>query len=261
MARRRKRPKPQGFEVEVEQREDGVTRVALIGNSETSDTARDQVEGVIQQLLSENRHKLLFDTLRLDWFTVDVVGALVGDNLRLGEAGGAMIFVGLSERTGPILQDLGVMEFIGHAAEVEEAAEWLHEAVQETTDIDPKRLTLKGVKDPSGVRVITLRGSLGDKEGKRLVKVVRAQIEKGYRKILLDCQTLLDAVGLPALIKVVEESQAAGAKIALGTVWGVPLALIKTLGLDALLPIHPNREAAIAALTGGSGKKKRKKRR
>ena len=65
--------------------------------------------GVLQQLLSENRHKILIDTLELDWFTADVVGALIGDHLRLNEAGGALIFVGLSEETGPLLEQLGIL--------------------------------------------------------------------------------------------------------------------------------------------------------
>ena len=258
MARRKQKTSP-GFEIEVEHREDGVTRVALSGNSEDSPSARDDVEGVLHQLLSENRHKLLIDTLRLDWFTADVVGALIGDHLRLSDAGGALIFVGLSEETGPLLQQLGVLEFIGHTEGVEEAADWLHEAVQETRDIDPQRLHLKGEKD-GGVRVITLRGSLGEKEGKRLIKAVRAQIERGHRSIVLDCQTLLDAAGLPALIKVVQEAQRAEAQVVLATLWGVPGAIVNALGLDGVLPIYASREQAVAALSG-SGKKKEKRRK
>lgn len=261
MARRKKKQRPE-FEIEVEHREDGVTRVALRGNSEAVDTSRDDVEGVLQQLLSENRHKILIDTLELDWFTADVVGALIGDHLRLNEAGGALIFVGLSEETGPLLEQLGILEFIGHTETVEEAVEWLHQAVQETSDIDPKRLHLKGEKDASGVRVVTLRGTLGDKEGKRLVKAIRAQIERGYTQIVLDCQTLLDAPGLPYLINVVQEAKQAGAEVVLAMLWGIPSVLVNVLGLDALLPIYADREQAVAALSGGKPKKKgRKKRR
>jgi stage II sporulation protein AA (anti-sigma F factor antagonist) len=261
MARRKKKQQP-GFEIEVEHREDGVTRVALSGNSEAVDSSRDDVEGVLQQLLSENRHKILFDTLRLDWFTADVVGALIGDHLRLSAAGGAFIFVGLSDETGPLLEQLGILEFIGHAESVEEAVEWLHQAVQETSDIDPKRLHLKGEKDAGGVRVVTLRGTLGDKEGKRLVKAIRSQIERGYQRIVLDCQTLLDAPGLPYLITVVQEAEQAGAEVVLATLWGIPSVLVNVLGFDALLPIYASREQAVAALSGGTPRKKgRKKRR
>ncbi|MBL4844483.1 MAG: STAS domain-containing protein [Planctomycetes bacterium] len=247
MARKKRRKTP-GFLVEVEHREDGVTRVALIGDSEKEDSARDEVAGILHQLLSENRHKILFDTTRLDWLTVDVVGALVGDTLRHGDAGGAMIFAGLNEETGPLLEQLGVLNFIGNTEEVEEAAEWLHQAVGETKDVEPKRLVVKGQKDPSGVRVISLRGALGEREGKRLVKTVRAQIEKGHTKIVLDCERLIDANGLAYLVQLVQECEQADAKLVLSTVWGVPATLIEVLGLHAILPIFPDREAAIATL-------------
>lgn len=240
--------KKPGFAVEVAQRRDGIAVLSLVGNSEKHDEARDLVDAAMVKVLAAGQHRILVDATRLDWMTADVIGALIGDFQRLREAGGWIVFAGLNDEVGPFLQELGVLEFIGNTETVEEGAEWLLENVTETTPISDKRLKVTGQEHPGGALVLGLVGSMGERQAEKFTEVVEGKIAKGASKLVIDCRKLLDAAGIAHFLLLVERAKKLGAKVSFATIWGVPGAVVETLGLGGVRDIHADVDAAVAAL-------------
>lgn len=241
------------FELAVNHRYDGVSILSLAGDSEADDGARERLERAMINLLEAGHLRIVVDATQLEWLTLDVLGAIVGEFMRLTDAGGAMVFAGLDDQLGPMIGSLGVLEFIGHTETVPEAVEWLLENVGETTQVSRRRLGVKRARHrETGALILELRGALGEEEGERLVRAVVAQIEEGFDRIVIEGRQLIDAPGLGSLIELVERAKTLGARVVFATFRGLPGAAIGVLGLDAILEVHQDREAALAALAGGA---------
>ncbi|MGE0708294.1 MAG: STAS domain-containing protein [Planctomycetota bacterium] len=239
-----------GFSVERARRADGVDVIALVGDSERCEDARPLVAAAVAAALEADGRRILIDATRLDWMTIDVAGALVGDFPRLRDAGGWILFAGLDDQVGPLLEEVGVLDFIGHTETVEEGAAWLLEHVGETGPLAPQRLETGEEEGPGGVRILSLRGALDEADGLQLATRVQGLVAAGARGVVVDAAELLDAEGLGALVLLAEQARAGGARLAVASLQGIPRAVVEVLGLDALLELHEDLDAALASLAG-----------
>ena len=105
--------------------------------------------------------------------------------------------------------------------------------------------------DQGPVHVIAMRGELDLATAPRLCVRIDAARRAGSRRILLDLTTaeFCDSAGLRALIGSERELAAHGRRMAIAAVDGSAVGRLFALaGANELLEIHPDCEAALAAL-------------
>lgn len=231
----------------------GTGRLNLRGNSERDERARERVRKGMDELLERGLLRVVVDGSELTWLTVDVVGAITGDFLRLVEAGGGIAFAALQPDVEDLLTDLGVLEYATPYDTGEEAAAALAEGGPELQPLRPERLILATNEAPDGkTKGLSLIGSLDAEGAPRLQALVEELIEAGARQIVIDGQRLLDAddAGIGALVMLSEAAQRRKARIHFSTLWGVPGAIVEVLGLSAVLPTYPSAGEAMRAFAG-----------
>lgn len=248
----------------LEERREG--RLELVGNSETDDDARKKVRAGMERLIATGRTRIVVDCAALDWMTVDVVGAIVGDFVRLTQVGGGIAFAALPKDPEELLRDLGVLEFATAHRTIAAAAKATRTQGNPEGAGPPSEHRLSGQVSagPGGVQGIFLVGAL-EAPGVETLKAMfdEAVTTQKATKVLVDCAKLvdIDSDGLAGLVLLVQQLTAGGeVQVHFAQVWGVVGALLEVLGLGALLPLFPTQEAALTAF-GDPGEKPAKKRK
>lgn len=235
MAKREQRD----FRVSLSKLGEGGGRLALIGDSQTDPRARERVRKGMDQLMSGGRLRIVVDGGELERLTVDVVGAITGDFLRLCEAGGGLAFAALSRDVEELLDDLGVLGFALPHKTVEDAATALrYRAREDASPLRAERLQLAVSSAPDGTtRGVTLIGSLDEDASAALDAAVEAELAAGATQLVIDGQRLLDAdpAGIATLVKLAERAKEKKARLHYATLWGVVGAQLDALGLRAAL--------------------------
>lgn len=252
MARREQR----GFRVNLQKLGAGGGRLTLLGDSEADPRARERVRKGMDRLIEGGRLRIVVDASALEWLTVDVVGAITGDFLRLCEAGGGLAFAALQPDVEAHLDELGVLGFALPHATVDDAATALrYRAREDAAPLRPERLQLVASTAPDGTtRVVTAIGSLDATGALALEQVVDAELAAGATQLVIDGQRLLDAdpAGIATLVKLAERAKRRKkARLHFATLWGVVGAQVDALGLRTTLRTFDSAGEALLAFDDG----------
>lgn len=242
------------FRVRLAKLGDGGGRLALIGDSQTDPRARERVRKGMDRLMEGGRLRIVVDASELEWLTVDVVGAITGDFLRLCEAGGGLAFAALGRDVEELLDELGVLGFALPHRTVDDAATAVrYRAREDARPLRPERLVLDASTAPDGTtRSVCAIGSLDERGAAALERVIDAELAGGARQLVFDGQRLLDAdpAGIATLVKLAERAKRRSrARLHFATLWGVVGAQLDALGLRTTLRTFDTPAEALLAFS------------
>jgi anti-sigma B factor antagonist len=110
------------------------------------------------------------------------------------------------------------------------------------------------VDERDGVTVIAVGGELDLGSSPKLRDAAVRQLLAGDQVLVLDMTGLefLDSTGLGVIVGVLKRARTLGADLRLVIAQARVLAAFKVTGIDTLLPIHDDLDAALAAVGDGS---------
>jgi anti-anti-sigma regulatory factor len=211
---------------------DGLLILEVAGRAERGVADRVALAEARRRLLAQSPAGFVVDARHLVSMPVTTFSALVADQPRLVEAGGGVVFAGLSPELVDQLWRKGWVAnqhpWLPAYASVSEAAAALAARRVDASSIDPARLTVR-FEDGR----VALRGAL-DQETAALCASRLRQLLRGGQRLVLDLEGLADAEheAVDGLLGFVHEARRRGQEIALHGAWGAVAEVLRAFQRD-----------------------------
>lgn len=107
----------------------------------------------------------------------------------------------------------------------------------------------QGSEDTQGVLVLEVAGELDNYAVKDFTECLEYQIEKGHRRIIVDCARLrfVSSMGMGTLVRIHSKMSKQGGDVKLANLNGLVADLFKLTHLDRLFGIYPSIHQAAAS--------------
>ncbi len=216
----------------------------LSGHSESDPQAAVTVGRAVASCLGKGARHLVYDVAHAEWLTVDVIGELVADVIRVSNSGGHVVFCGAQGGVAVLLRDLGVLEYVQSFPTQKDALLAIARSPRQST-VEPRTLPRFALRreEQAGAVVFSPSGALHADAATQMSQAVQQELAAG-RGVVIEGSALthLDSDSMATLIHLGVTS---GDKVQLATVWGAPGAMFEAM---PIMTIHPTVEDALKAL-------------
>lgn len=107
----------------------------------------------------------------------------------------------------------------------------------------------EGSENTQGILVLEVIGELDNYAVKDFTECLEYEIEKGHRRIIVDCANLrfVSSMGMGTLVRIHGKMRKQGGNVRLANLTGLVADLFKLTHLDRLFGIYPGIDAAAAS--------------
>lgn len=200
----------------------------------------------LQAALADVRRRgpsLLVDCSQLEFAQINILGEVLADLTERQQAGGDIVFFGLSDELQEMFHDFEMLDHLTVAEDEAEAREGQPrggEPVERRFSVQPEQR--------GDSTLLVLRGALTSDRAAELGEKVEAAVPPSARAVLdVSGVPYLGSAAFAVLVNLAMRSKDGGGELVLAGLWGAPKVMVDALGLAALFTLADSVEDALGS--------------